>query len=609
MAQHDRDAYCRVETITQRLGDANTLLYAQDSGSAVVVPKFIADLQRHCESFKSLQDHAFDLCRRYRYSERDIGAIETHLANLAELGFLVSKKHLLESCLARASGTDDRQSITSIAVITRNRRQFAVRCLGDQIASSREHGRDTNYLVFDDSPDADVRNEYREALRQVSERDGVDVFYAGTEEKESFAEALVEEAGAALPRNVVDFALFGTEELTYRSGANRNSSLLHTTTEAFLSLDDDVRARIASARADGDGLAILSVDDPTEMSFFPSRSEALAAVEFTGDQLLDIHERMLGRALPGCVAELAPAGPLELDGTPSSLACLLSGSGQVRATMTGVVGDCAMRSNIHYLTLEGVGYDRLVSSDAGYESLRSTREVVRVAPTWTVNDGGLLMTTAVGIDNTELLPPFFPVQRNSDVIFSNTLKLCSPDWFIGHVPWVIEHDPMESRAFSISPATRVTQTITPESVLYCLDSVARDLVSRDPAERMRTLGRRLQLLGRLYTGEFEEFLRIGRWQRLTGWVTRLEHTLAMHDDAPDSWKTDVQECIDAAHKSLLENDVVPSDLLLELPPDQALGVMQRLVFQYGELLELWPDMWEAARNLKENGRTLAVPLQ
>ena len=84
--------------------------------------------------------------------------------------------------------------------------------------------------------------------------------------------------------------------------------------------------------------------------------------------------------------------------------------------------------------------------------------------------------------------------------------------------------------------------------------------------------------------------------------------LALARTNPDSWKADVEQCIHAARESLLEDHIVPDDLIQECPPDQALGVMQRLVFRFGELLEFWPDMWEAARNLKENGRTLAVPL-
>jgi hypothetical protein len=532
------------------------------------------------------------------------------LASLAELGVLVSKKRVLESCLTNASVVND-LPIGSTAIATCNRPELAVRCLTDFIESDRKHGRSTDFLVFDDSPDPGIRQQYRDALRSIAKRKGVEILYAGKEEKASFVEALVTGSSTAgLPQRILEFALFGAQELTYRLGANRNASLLHTVGDAFFSVDDDVRRRIAPAPEREDGIAVVSADDPTDLWFFPDRASALGAVEFAGDDPLVQHERLLGRELSTCVAELAASGRLDLDGTSSRLlTTLLSGGGRVRATMTGLVGDCAMGSGIHYLALQGAAHDRLVRSDPGYETLRSTREVLRVVPTWTINEGGLFMTAAAGLDNSALLPPFFPVQRNSDVIFSVTLRCCSEDWLIGHLPWVIEHDPAENRAFRDSPVERVSQTLTPTAVIDFLVSCSRDLVPREPAERLRALGHRLQGLGRVPARDFEEFLRIGHWQRLTEWISRLENTLTIHDESPDSWKDDVQRCIDAARESLLQDDVAPVDLARKCGEGQALAIMQRLTYRFGGLLEHWPDICEAARNLRENGRTLAVPMR
>ncbi len=609
--RNDTDTYCRGDAVSFPVGGDETLVYAKASRTALVLTNLEAQLMRHCQTFKSLRDHAVDFCRRHRLSDGDVGAIETHLAQLAEDDVLLSNTHIHERCRAFTAVDDHATRISSVAVITRNRSAAALRCLGDLLGEPSLRGRDVACVVIDDSPDATVRQRYRDGLRSMSKRERVVISYAGSEEKEQFISALLDEAGRGnLPPRAVDFALFGTEELTYRSGANRNASLLHATAEAFLSLDDDVRGRAGRAHATRGGLTISSVDDPTELWFFASHADALASAAFEGDSLFDAHEQMLGRTASTCVAKLSPSGQLDLRSANAPLLTnLVSGLGRVRATMTGIVGDCAMRSNMLYLTLEGEAHRRLVGSGAEYQALRSTREILRVAPTWTINEGGLFMTTAAALDNTTMLPPFFPVQRNSDVIFSNMLRLCSSEWLVGHLPWVIEHDPAEHRAFPDHPATRVTQTLTPEVVLYCMESVGRNLASPHPAERLQTIGRRLQGVGRMAHKEFEDFLRLGRWQRITQQITRLEGVLESYHGAPESWRADVERCIDAARGSLMQGDISPADLATACEPTDALALVQRLLYQFGELLEHWPNICRAARSLRENGRRLAVPVR
>jgi hypothetical protein len=128
----------------------------------------------------------------------------------------------------------------------------------------------------------------------------------------------------------------------------------------------------------------------------------------------------------------------------------------------------------------------------------------------------------------------------------------------------------------------------------------------EPADRMRALGRQLQDLGAMELAGFEEFLRMQRWHRLSSWISRLEELLRITDDAPEAWAEDVGRCIDEARASLLrEDDVVPIDLITEGDVDRARTVMQRLVFRFGELLEYWPDIHDAARRLREDGQNLA----
>ena len=96
----DPELYCRTETITFPVRDEEVLVHVRDSSSASVLPKFIAELQPYCDTFKSLPEHAVNLCQRFGLDHQDVKVIETHLLDLAERGMLVSKSAVLEQCAA-----------------------------------------------------------------------------------------------------------------------------------------------------------------------------------------------------------------------------------------------------------------------------------------------------------------------------------------------------------------------------------------------------------------------------------------------------------------------------------------------------------------------------
>ena len=606
------ESYCRTETITMPWGDESVLVHVSGSESAQALPKFIADLQRYCDTFKPLRDHAIAICERFKLSHHDVGAIEAHLASLADLGVLTSRTRVLDGCRARASAAPERRrAIASTVIPTCNRLEPALRCLDDFIFRGKQAGRSGNFIVLDDSPDPDVRQQYRETLRAVAKREAVEVLYAGREEKRRFVDALVGDGGSSsLPRHVVEFALFGAEGLARLIGANRNASLLHTVGDAFVSTDDDTRGRMAPSPDAEEGLALVSTHDPTDFWFFPDRDSAFGAAQFSDQDPWAQHERLLGRDLASCVAEHADS--VDLDGASSKLlTTLLSGEGRVRVTASGIVGDCGMGAPTYYLILRGNAHDRLVHSEAGYDVLRTTREVLRVVPRWTIADGSFLMATSVGLDNSALLPPFLPVQFNEDGVFGVTLRSCFERGFIGHLPCAIQHDPTGRRTFGAQDMyQRQSQLNTSDVVMHCLASHAHGPATREPAQRLRALGQQLKSYGTLKPRDFEELLRVQRWGQLSASVSHLEDSLAAYPDAPAGWTDDVQRCIAEAHACLdRQVDLAPADLVPERRPDEARALIQRLLFRFGELLEHWPDIHEAARTLRERGHALAVPLR
>jgi hypothetical protein len=604
------ESYRRTETVTVPWRDESALVHVRGAAAAQVLPRFIAELQRHCDTFRPLREHAMAICEVLGLSHRDVGAIEAHLAVLAASGVLTSKTQVLDGCRARASAAPEpRRAIAATVVVTRDRPEAAQRCLLDFVRLDKQAGRTGEFAVFDDSPDADVRRQYREALRAVAQREAVEVGYAGREEKQRFVDALLSEGGSALPRSVVEFALFGAEDVSRVIGANRNASLLHTVGDAFLCTDDDTRGRMAESPDADDRLALVSANDPTDFWFYPDREAAFAAARFSDQDPWTFHERLLGRDLASCVAEGAEA--VDLDGASDGLlAGLMPGEGRVRATASGIVGDCGMGAPTYYLHLRGEARARLIGAGAGYPALRSTRDVLRVVPRWTIAESPFFMATSVGLDNRTLLPPFFPVQVNEDGIFGATLRAAFEQGFIGHLPFAIQHDPVERRTFGAAGGHgRPASLHTPQVVLHCLAAHAPSPVMRDPALRLRALGRHVQACGALAPGAFEEFLRLQHWRHLGASIASLEGALAEVPDGPAEWTADVRGAIEAAHACLTAPEALaPADLVSGRSAVEAMALVQRLLVRFGELLEHWSDIHEAAGALRRRGERLAPTL-
>src|SRR5205085_5424045 len=97
-----------------------------------------------------------------------------------------------------------------------------------------------------------------------------------------------------IPREVLQFGLFGRAGLGVTIGANRNALHLYTTGRQFLSTDDDVFCQIAAAPQSSAVPVVGNLDRYTQFWFFPDRQATLAAVQETDLDLLTTHEEFLG---------------------------------------------------------------------------------------------------------------------------------------------------------------------------------------------------------------------------------------------------------------------------------------------------------------------------
>jgi hypothetical protein len=464
---------------------------------------------------------------------------------------------------------------------------------------------------MDDSEDATYQTKTRDMLSLLKREYAVDVSYAGREEKRRFAQAL---AAEDLEPDLVNFALTDEDNHEFSCGKNRNALMLHTIGDLAFSTDDDAICRIVAAPvSDGasDEEATTQTSTPTEFWFFADRDEALNFDSFVDQDLLALHEQLLGRKLADCLARFRDVSLLSPEQTISNhLRALRSDGGRVLVTLTGMIGDSGIRVPVNFKVLGKPSRLRLIESAQSYLSGCSSREMLRVATQHCLSNRPWFVSTAVGFDNRDLLPPFFPVLRGTDGLFSDTLRLSSEYDYFGDVPYAIVHAPMQRRIYTRDAITRSAMGITMHSLISaCMESFKSLAGVGDRADKLIALGKHLQDIGKMSLADFEEFVRINIWRERITLMANLEKELRDYQNPPDYWANDLRNYLSMMRTSLIKpHFVVPEDLLEDRGMDEARQLSRQLMNRFGRLLSQWPDLIGVARKLRARGRGLAVPV-
>jgi acyl carrier protein len=501
-------------------------------------------------------------------------------------------------------------SIASVGVITCDRLDACERGLTSYIENIKSHGRAPEFVVMDDSRSTRSRDSYRQMLHRLSVQHGVDVFYGGLEEKTRFARRLV---ASSLPPDVVDFAVSGVERTGNTFGSNQNALMLHTVGNMLFAADDDTVCRIAPAPESRDGIGVSLGHDPSEYWFFPDRETAVRSAAFSDEDILEIHERLLGRKLSDIASEEGEAAALRFRLADSSRPpTSAQPDGRVAITFTGLLGDCGWGSPFGYwgapmgfLLLNDESHQRLGSSDAAYRATCTSREILRVVSQPTIGDASFSMSTFMGIDNRHLLAPWLPVGRGADMIFGATLWKCFEDIYFGHVPFSLLHEPVEKRGFSEGELFRSAASYDiAKLMLDCISSFEFEPGTKSGAERLRALGKHLMDLGLLPGTEFEEFVRVQARHTNRAFALLLEDHLRLHRDLPSYWAADVKKYIAILDGALTNEDYwLPLDLA---HLDDNRELTRDLVSRFGKLLYWWPEIVEATTDLRARGQRVAT---
>jgi hypothetical protein len=124
----------------------------------------------------------------------------------------------------------------------------------------------------------------------------------------------------------------------------------------------------------------------------------------------------------------------------------------------------------------------------------------------------------------------------------------------------------------------------------------------DTAQRLQDVGAALRRLAILPANEFTKVLTRLVRQMLASLATQWESSLARHAEQPAYWAADLRRLLDLLRTRMTAADcAVPADLVAAAGAAQAMPLFQHLLAKFSQLLEAWPTLVEAARDLRSAG--------
>ncbi len=461
---------------------------------------------------------------------------------------------------------------------------------------------DSEIIVCDDSSDGEVRTKNKEIVKNAIREHQVDILYLGKEEKKHLIQSLQDVNFDEKIKNALEFAFFGDRvfEFLKGPGTNRNAALTACAGRRFLSLDDDTDMRFFSRKGTEDNIEISTKKPDLEFAAFANwKNVDKVCVPFSEDSLA-LFDKMVAATSSEKIREFKQKDRhIYYDDAIKS--CDVKNS-PVKVVMAGICGGRWYSRPFGFYFADGALRKSMFRKKRDYEHAKFSPIAVMHAPRFVLSPHPVLVSTAVGVDAREIVPPFIPHIRNQDTIWGMLMKYCYRESFTAHLPFAISHVNSEKVSFKEEDFTRVTADAGLMTSLIMRD-IGRRINKLSPDKVLQRVGEIFISFSRLSHKEWMAYLR-SLWLVHVGTsCNELERLLEKHRRRPAYWAKDVQNFMENIRGQALEPSAyLPREFLSVWNEREAGERYQNLLYRYGELLIAWPLIWKSVQKLNtENG--------
>ena len=586
---------CRV----YQLPDDHVLIRSKQSGIQTLVTNDVLYSLHKCDSFKTLDQHISHLAATIPELQGQETDIRQILTSVQQAGLMVSARALATE-LSHGSPAVQADLPLSLCILSCDRPRALKRLLGSMLSN---YGINPGYAyhVIDDSRQKDSQLRNRALVEAFNQEHGTRINYFGLEEQAWFQQQLE----SSLPGHsaAINFLIGRYQnEGTASYGRTRNLALLLSVGRRLILLDDDIvyhkhlapkveaGARISPVPRDADFYA-----DNREWEGFASDDPADPASEFNALLGCTLEQALAILKLERLPQErLAELTPLDLQAVQKDARIMVAGC--------GTFGDPGIASNDWLYEINPTARKSLLRSETFYQEARSRRNVWSGRHALHFSPRFVLLSQMTGLDNRELLPPYFPLFRNEDFLFGENLQFLHPKSLMVDFPWALPHLPLEDRRWDKDSISRPIHYGVLAFTADYLAPVRSDYQSTDPSVRLQALGRHYFDLGALDDVNLGQLLRDETCGLQCARIQRLDKILREYPDAPGYWADDVRKAIAANQKDLMTPlDELFPHCLKDTPRDKRLQHARELWQQFGQSLVAWEAIRQAAQQISQNG--------
>ena len=584
----DRFAFADCELIPINAG--MTLAINRQNGNQQILSASVVEGLKTCTNFDTLEAHARHLANTRAELNGNMEMAIGALNSLQAAGMLL---RATDVCAKLEQPAPRQLPPTRVLIITCDRPAAVERLLDSMLRIGKLSHHDALFLV-DDSRDPGNRESNREAVAKFNMRSAREMFYVGQEAQAELLSGLT----TSLPEHEagIRFLLDPAQWLDQKTyGRSRTLCLLLSVGYRAIVMDDDIlcQALLPPIREEGIGIGSGGM---RKAAFFESQAALLDSGPSADFDPLSAHASLLGSTL-GHALQTLNKGSLkiaQLHNTNAALANVLTAQSPVMVTQCGTLGDPGT-NNDHWVMYQSEDtIERLLEAPHGMEQalqnklnwLGSTRPNIYKMP---------FLSQLTGLDNSCLLPPYFPAFRGEDLLFGAMLLAMHHDSVTLEYPFSIPHLPMEDRALDLNSSIVARG---------CIALLVRNLTAQinysdqtDPQYNLQRLAREAQRLAVRSDADLMLDYRTGLARGHADQLNILQNQFARAQQTPSGeWQTylkrgieEVQKAFTTAHSPREIPGVPP-----EASEQELLAEFRRLAQGFADALDAWPEMRRVA---------------
>ena len=577
------------------LDDGTALVNNPHNGNRMAVTTKVRVALTMCDAFRTLDEHVAHIADgQSRGPKAD--TVRDVLNSVRNQGLVLSTRDLCAE-LAPVPTEDPVPEQPVIAIITCDRPTALSRLL-DSMVNVVDLGNVARFYVIDDSRSDDNQQKNAEIVAARAKRLGFDITHFGAHAARKLVDRLV----AELPEHEepIRFLLDRSRWAdAYSPGVARNYAQLLSVGHPLIVFDDDTLCRLY--RAAFRETRVTFGETPRQAAFFESHETQAVVPPASGWDPVKEHLRCLGLTVPEALGALRDEHFVShsfVTARPDFAAGLRRDS-RVLMTELGAVGDPGTTN------YDWIGEVPPASLDLLLKHPEQMRLALAKAYCWTgVNrfsfTASATMSANTGIDNRQLLPPYFPVNRNEDKLFGETAAFLHPGSVTVDYPLAILHLRVPAEEGGALP-TNTLATAFPGH-LSDLPALHGSLChARAPEDRLAFLGAAYSDLAAAPAKELAKLYTDRQLANLTARHERLVRNLKWSKDAPAEWTQFLEGRIRTIQQAMMDREDGSVAVWSDAGNAELVGFWQEAWRNFGAAAHVWGAVREAAARYAAQG--------